>query len=49
MEIEGSLTDIALAEMLLEAENFEVEHETYPSLTKKFGQTNGHIMEACFN
>ena len=49
MEIEGKMTDIALAEMLLEADNFEVEYETYPSLTKKLGKENGNIIEARFD
>ena len=49
MEIEGKMTDIALVEMLLEADNFEVEHETYPSLTKNLGKENGNIIEARFD
>jgi adenylate cyclase, class 2 len=49
MEIEGSITSIAEAEMLLEAENFTVEHETYPNLTGKFGTPNGGVTEARFN
>ncbi|HEX9962347.1 MAG TPA: class IV adenylate cyclase [Pyrinomonadaceae bacterium] len=48
MEIEGSITAIAEAEMFLEAEAFEVEHETYPRLTAKFGKKNGALTEARF-
>lgn len=48
MEIEGSVTAIAEAEMLLDAEDFEVEHETYPGLTAKFGRQNGDWIEARF-
>jgi adenylate cyclase class 2 len=48
MEIEGSITAIAEAEMFLEAEDFEVEHETYPRLTAKYGKKNGALMEARF-
>lgn len=48
MEIEGSMTAIAEAEILLEAENFETEHETYPHLTRKLGVKNGNLIEARF-
>lgn len=48
MEIEGSVTAIAEAEIFLEAENFETEHETYPHLTLKFGAKNGNLIEARF-
>jgi adenylate cyclase class 2 len=48
MEIEGKITEIALAEQLLEAENFETEHETYPRLTAKLGKRNGDVIEARF-
>lgn len=48
MEIEGSITAIAEAEILLEAEDFETEHETYPHLTAKFGVKNGNLIEARF-
>ena len=48
MEIEGSITEIAEAEMLLEIEDFETEHETYPRLTVKFGERNGDLFEARF-
>jgi adenylate cyclase class 2 len=48
MEIEGSVTAIAEAEMFLEAEDFEVVHETYPSLTVRYGRKNGNLFEARF-
>jgi adenylate cyclase class 2 len=48
MEIEGSITAIAEAEMFLGAEAFEVEHETYPRLTAKYGKKNGALIEARF-
>lgn len=49
MEIEGAAaTDITEAEMLLEAENFAVEPETYPRLTLKHGTRIGEIVEARF-
>lgn len=48
MEIEGKITDIGLAEMLLEIEDFEVEPETYPKLTFELGKKNGNLIEARF-
>jgi adenylate cyclase, class 2 len=48
MEIEGSITAIKEAEMLLDIEHFETEHETYPHLTMKFGTKSGEIIEARF-
>lgn len=48
MEIEGSVTAIAEAEMFLGAEDFEVVHETYPNLTRRFGTKNGDLVEARF-
>lgn len=48
MEIEGAITAIAEAEMLLDIEDFETEHETYPSLTMKQGKRNGEVVEARF-
>lgn len=48
MEIEGSITAIAEAEMLLDAENFETEHETYPHLTSRFGVQKENFIEARF-
>lgn len=49
MEIEGSVTAIVEAEMLLEAEDFEVVHETYPRLTAEWGKQNGDVIEARFS
>lgn len=49
MEIEGSVTAIAEAEMLLDMEDFEVEHQTYPRLTAKLGKQNGNVIEARFS
>lgn len=49
MEIEGSLTAIAEAEIFLGAENFEVVAETYPNLTLEFGTKNGDLIEARFD
>jgi len=49
MEIEGSVMAIAEAEMFLEAEDFEVEHQTYPNLTLQFGKQNGDLVEARFD
>jgi adenylate cyclase, class 2 len=48
MEIEGAFTAIAEAEMFLGAEDFEVEHATYPNLTLRFGKQNGVLTEARF-
>lgn len=48
MEIEGSISGIAEAEMLLGAEAFEAEHATYPNLTQKFGRQTGDLIEARF-
>jgi adenylate cyclase, class 2 len=48
MEIEGKITDIELAEIMLEAEDFETEHATYPSLTAQNGTQNGEVFEARF-
>jgi adenylate cyclase class 2 len=48
MEIEGSIAEITLTETLLEAENFETEHETYPRLTTKLGKQNKRLIEARF-
>ena len=48
MEIEGSLTAIAEAEMFLDIEDYATEHETYPGLTAKFGARNGNLIEARF-
>ncbi len=48
MEIEGAITAIAEAEMLLDIEHFETEHETYPGLTMRLGKRNGNLVEARF-
>lgn len=48
MEIEGPLTAIAEAEMLLGIEDLEIEPETYPRLTAKFGVKNGDVIESRF-
>ena len=48
MEIEGSITEIAEAEMFLDAENLEVENETYPHLTQRFGVRELDFIEARF-
>lgn len=49
MEIEGTVTGIREAEMLLDLENLEVEHETYPALTARLGSKVGEVAEARFN
>lgn len=49
MEIEGSVTAIKEAEILLGIEDLETEHETYPRLTARFGERNGETTEARFN
>ncbi|HEX8639505.1 MAG TPA: class IV adenylate cyclase [Pyrinomonadaceae bacterium] len=48
MEIEGSITAIAEAEMFLGIENYEAEHATYPHLTMTRGKRNGNLIEARF-
>jgi adenylate cyclase class 2 len=48
MEIEGSVTGIAEAEMLLEAEDFEAVSESYPALTWNLGKRVGERAEARF-
>lgn len=48
MEIEGRITDIAMAEMLLDMEEFEVEPLTYPQLTEKLGIEKDGMIEARF-
>jgi adenylate cyclase class 2 len=49
MEIEGSITGIVEAEMLLGIEDLEVEHETYPRLTLKYGAEINGVIEARFS
>lgn len=48
MEIEGTVANIGLAEMMLDIEDVEAEYETYPSLTRKHGRLNGELIEARF-
>jgi len=48
MEIEGTLTTIAEAEMLLEAEDLEAVGASYPSLTWNHGARVGDLVEARF-
>lgn len=49
MEIEGSLTAIKEAEMLLDIEDLPAEHETYPRLTARLGKQAGNLIEARFS
>ena len=49
MEIEGSLTAIREAEMLLDIEDLEVESLTYPRLTALLGTDRRGIIEARFD
>lgn len=49
MEIEGSITAIAEAEIFLDIEDLIVEHKTYPRLTGEFGSPNGEVIEARFS
>jgi len=48
MEIEGPITAIAEAEMLLGIEELKAENETYPRLAAKHGTRNGNIVESRF-
>jgi adenylate cyclase, class 2 len=48
MEIEGSITEIKEAEMILGIEDFEVENETYPRLTSRLGTNKNGVIEARF-
>ena len=48
MEIEGSAEEIREAELILEAEDFQTEHKTYPNLTAESGKKNGEVIEARF-
>ena len=48
MEIEGSITGIAEAEILLEVGDLDAEHETYPMLTARLGKRVGDVTEARF-
>ncbi|MBX3288618.1 MAG: class IV adenylate cyclase [Acidobacteria bacterium] len=49
MEIEGSITAIKEAEMLIDADLLETEHMTYPRLTAEHGVRAGDLIEARFN
>lgn len=49
MEIEGSLTGIKEAEMLLDIEDLETENETYPRLTARLGKRMGEVIESRFD
>jgi adenylate cyclase class 2 len=48
MEIEGSVTAIKEAEILLDLDELEAEHKTYPILTSELGIKNGDVIEARF-
>ena len=48
MEVEGSITAIKEAEMLLDLDDLETEHETYPRLTARLGVKAGEVTEARF-
>jgi predicted adenylyl cyclase CyaB len=48
MEIEGSVTAIAEAEMILGIEHFETEYQSYPSLTLLYGIESESVFEARF-
>lgn len=48
MEIEGPMMAIREAEMLIGADEFEAENETYPRLTARLGKANGEIIESRF-
>ena len=48
MEIEGPISAIAEAEMMLGIEELVVEHETYPRLAAKYGTRSGAIIESRF-
>jgi hypothetical protein len=48
MEIEASVKEIKRVEQLLGAEKFPAVMETYPSLTRQFGETKRGVIEARF-
>lgn len=48
MEIEGSITAIREAELLLDADSLETEHQTYPRLTSQKGSREGNVVSARF-
>lgn len=49
MEIEGPVTAIKEAEILLDVEDLEPEHETYPRLTARLGRPIDDVIEARFD
>lgn len=49
MEIEGSLTDIRKVEMIIGADEYAVEHRTYPNLTAMYGDTSNNVTESRFS
>jgi adenylate cyclase, class 2 len=49
MEIEGAVTAIKEAELLLDIENLAVEHNTYPTLTGQHGKRVNDVIEARFD
>lgn len=49
VEIEGPLTAIAEAEILLGIDDLIVEPKTYPTLTRELGKTHGEVLEARFS
>lgn len=49
MEIEGKTSSIIEVEALLGAEEYEVEQETYPNLTARFGKRSNGVIEARFS
>ena len=48
VEIEGKITEIALIEMMLEMEDFVVEHNPYPKLAFHLGKERDGVMESRF-
>ncbi len=48
MEVEGPVTGIREAEMLLDLDDLETENETYPRLTSRMGKRSGDVIEARF-
>ena len=48
MEIEGSVMSIREAEMLLDIEELEVEHDTYPRMASRLGNAVGNLIESRF-